>query len=191
MLAKLEKQEIDNDSHPLKTWYAVIIRSGRERDAADGFRREGVTAYWPNYNKRVDAGGRNTLFHRRRAILTAIIPGYLFSPTSDGDAFWPAAQRVPGFLNVVRGFGGEVSIMNRADIDIIREIEAAQNLPPPIRPEHNFKPGQKVRFVDDILGRWPAGSVSRLLPDGRIGVDVYLMARVVPFTVLPHQIEGI
>lgn len=186
MLAMIDKRQAA-ESHPLKSWYVVIIRPGKERDAADGFRRQGVLAYWPNYNKHVAAGGRLT--GRRRCVLAAIIPGYIFSPASELDVFWMVVQKIPGYLNVLRGFRGETAIMDKTDIDIIREIEAGQNLPPAITPDHNFHVGQKVRFIDDILGRWPPGVVSKLLSDGRISVDVYLMARIVPIMAFPHQIE--
>lgn len=192
MLARAEtsNDEWQNDkTYPFKSWYGVLIRAGKERDAADGFRRENVLAYWPNYNRHVAAGGRKTKTARRRCVLAAIMPGYIFTPASESDVFWPVAERIPGYINVLRGFNGEISIIQKPDIDLIREIEAGQNLPPPIKPKHTFKTGQKVRFTDDLIGRWPPGVVEKLLPDGRISVDVYLMARIVPILAFPHQLE--
>jgi len=49
--------------------------------------------------------------------------------------------------------------------------------------------GEKVRFIDDTVRTWPAGTVEKLAQDGRIGVEIELMGRKVLIWVLPHQIE--
>lgn len=169
---------------PYKGWFAVIVRSQREQDAADGFRRENVSAYWPNYVKHVASG-----VSRRRAIFAPIFPGMIFCPTADADLFWSAIQRIPYVVNMLRKDGGIPATLTNADIEKIRRIEAGQNEPPPIKPIHNFKTGQKVRFCDENPIAWPPGKIVRLNGDGRIVVEVYLFGRMVPMTVLPHQIE--
>lgn len=173
---------------PYKGWYAVIVRSQREQDAADGFRRENVSAYWPNYQKRVPTARRSNGFQGQRHVFAAIFPGLIFCPTADADLFWAAVQRIPYVLNMLRKAEGVPATLANADIEIIRRIEAGANEPPPITPVHNFKIGEKVRFVDDIMSAWPPGVIVRLYNDGRITVEVHLIGRMVPVVVLPHQI---
>lgn len=174
----------EQQRYPFKGWYAVIVRSSREQDAADGFRRENVLAYWPNYVKHLATSN-----NRRRAIFAAIIPGMIFCPTADQDFFWRAIQRIPYVLNMLRKDGGTPATLTNADIETIRRIESDENEPPSVKPLHNFKTGQKVRFSEGMHCQWPPGKVERLAGDGRISVLVYLMGRMVPISVLPHQIE--
>lgn len=176
--------------YPFKGWYAIIARSGREQDAADGFRRENLLSYWPNYTAQVLSGRRSNGDHWRRAVLKPIIAGMIFTPAADDDLLWMAVQRIPYVINMLRTEGSAPATLTNADIETIRRIEAHQNVPPPITPVHNFKPGDKVRFIKDIGSTWPPGRVERLLSEGRIRIEVYLMGRMVPITVLPHQIEA-
>lgn len=174
----------EQQRYPYKAWYAVIVKSSREQDAADGFRRENVAAYWPNYVKLVRHRGG-----MRRNIFGAIIPGFIFCPTADEQLFWAAVQRIPYVLNMLRKEEGLTATLRNDDIEIIRRIEAEANEPPPIKPVHNFKIAEKVRFIDDLMNQWPPGKIVKLASDGRISVEVYLMGRMVPISVLPHQIE--
>jgi transcription antitermination factor NusG len=171
---------------PYKGWYAVIVRAQREQDAADGFRRANVSAYWPNFERLIPAGHR-----RRYARFSPIFPGMIFSPVADLNLFWMAVQRITYVLNVVRKEGGLPAMLSNADIEKIRNIEAGENNPPEVKPIHNFKVGQKVRFTDESPVQWPPGKIIELAADGRITVEVYLMMRFVPIKgVLPHQIEA-
>jgi transcription antitermination factor NusG len=174
-------------AYPYKGWHAFVAVAGREQDAADGFRRERVRAYWPNEVKLAPSG-----HSRRRLKCSAIIPGLIFTPLADLDLLWEAVERIQYVLNVVRKEDGAPAIVANEDIEIIRRIEAGLNLPPPVTPFHNFNLGDKVRFIDDILGRWPVLKITGLSKDGRISVEGYLMGRMVPIrSVLPHQIERV
>jgi transcription antitermination factor NusG len=99
-------------------------------------------------------------------------------------------HRIVGAFDIARTFSGYPLLIGDEDIQIIRRIEIGLNTPRPSdKVVHNFKRGQKVRFVDDLIGRWPPGVVETLAHDGRISVEVDLMGRKVPIWVLPHQIE--
>lgn len=180
----------EQQRYPYKGWYAVIVRSGREQDAADGFRRENVLAYWPNYERQLPTG-MHAGARRHRVVFASIIPGMIFCPTADLDLFWNAIQRIAYVMNILRKDGGQPATLSNADIESIRQIEADENEPPKVTPVHTFKMGQKVRFADHLSITWPPGKIAKLAKDGRISVEVYLMGRMVPITVLPHQIEAI
>ena len=178
--------------YPFKNWYMVLVRPNREQDAADSFRRNGVRAYWPNYQRwqtvrRPQNGNRP----ERRSFLTGILPGYIFTPGSSTEDLIMLIERVTGVLNVVRTFSGEPLHLAEADIAIIRKIEANLNTPEPAKSAHNFKTGEKVRFADDLVGRWPPGKICKLARDGRISVEVDMMGRKVIAIVFPHQIERV
>jgi transcription antitermination factor NusG len=183
----------EQQRYPFKGWYAIIVRSSREQDAADGFRRSNVLAYWPNFEKQILINKGRLGHRRRRVIFAPIIPGLIFCPTADADLFWAVIKRVPYVLNLMRKFSGDVVNLANEDIDIIRLIEAGLNTPDlPIKTLHNFKMGEKVRFIDDINGRWPPGKIIELYDDGRITIETTAMGRAVPIrNVLPYQIERI
>jgi hypothetical protein len=89
---------------------------------ADGFRREGVLRYLPNYQKLVRV--RCTRFRgRRRLVRLAIIPGLLFAPVPDADLFWLVMNRVPGFVDLLRSYTvGELILLKNDDTETIRRI---------------------------------------------------------------------
>jgi transcription antitermination factor NusG len=110
-------------------------------------------------------------------------------PAPPTATFWDVVARNVGIVKVVRNYSGELAALPNADIEVIREIDRGLNTPKPGKSLHNFKTGQKVRFCDDLLHRWPPGIVAGSTNDGRISVEVEVMGRIVPFMVFPHQIE--
>lgn len=184
---------VDDPAHirqpfPFENWYMALVRPNHEQECADSFRRNSVRAYWPNYERWQtyrDASNKP----QQRLVLTSIMPGYIFSPGSQIISFESLIERITGVLNVVRTFSGNPLLLAESDIKIIRSIEAGLNTPQPAKSVHNFKTGQKVRFVDDLVGRWPPGKISKLAKDGRISVEVELMGRKVAVIVFPHHIE--
>lgn len=176
--------------HPFQLWYMVLVRPSREQDAADSFRRNHIRAYWPNYeHMQTYRPRKNGGKPEQRMVLTAIVPGYVFSPGSPMEDFETLIERISGVINIVRTFSGKPLMLTQDHIHAIRQIEADQNTPQPAKTVHTYKTGQKVRFIDDLMSRIGAGRISKLAKDGRIGVEVDLMGRKVPFWVFPHQIE--
>lgn len=176
--------------YPFKHWYMVLVRPNHEQDAADSFRRNNVRAYWPNY-ERWQTVRRHGNQPERRMSLCGIFPGYIFTPGSTTEDLTQLIERVTGAINVVRTFSGLPLFIDEADIAIIRRIEATLNTPIPAKTVHSFKTGEKVRFGDDLVGRWPPGKISKLAHDRRISVLVDLMGRKVTVIVFPHQIERV
>lgn len=184
-LAPQEKQKF-----PFAEWYLITVRPSHEIQAANAFRRSMIRAYWPNYVKLVPVRALRNGRLTRRNMPVAVIPGYIFSPAGAGEDFHDLVETIPEVINIVRTHSGDVLIVHQADIEIIRRIEAGLNTPEPLKKAvHSFRMGYKVRFIDDLTGRWPPGKIERLYADGRISIEVPLMGRMVPVTVLPHQIE--
>lgn len=177
--------------HPFTHWYMVVVRPGHDQQAADSFRRNNVRAYWPNYEYlQTIRRKHNNNRPEQRLILTPIIPGYLFSPAGVTlEDFTDLIERIVGVVKVVRTFSGAPLFLAEEDIQIIRRIEAGLNTPDPVKPLHNFKTSEKVRFTDDLIGHWHGGKIVRLARDGRISVEADLMGRKVTVLVFPHQIE--
>lgn len=176
---------------PFSDWYMVVTRPNQEQLVADGFRRRNVRCYWPNEERtsapaHLSRHRRNT---RSRTRFIPIIPGYVFCPKAINRDFEAILESVEGAISIARTFGGDPLFLKEADIEIIRKIEATLNTPQPHKRRHNFKPGDKVRFTDDELHRWPPGKVARCAQEGRISVEVELMGRVATVVVFPHQIE--
>lgn len=175
-------------SYPFRKWYMIAVRPNREQEAADSFRRRNIRAYWPNHQRLQPVRGSGNGRGRRGLSYVAMIPGLIFTPLSTSVDFWDAIERVEGVTNVVRSDSGHPLLISEADIETVRRIEAGLNLPPPTKVLHSFKIGDRVRFLDDTVNRWPPGKVARLASDGRIGVEVQAMGRVVTVLVFPHQI---
>ncbi len=192
MLAKIETA-MQNTAPTLdfsapRKWYALLTIANKEQPAADWIRirSPGTWIYWPNISQRVSHGKG-----RRRVHLTALIPGYLFmAAQADADDPWPVVHDTPGIRSFVRNSTGHAASLSDADIEIIRRIEGAENLPQDPKTAHRFKTGDKVRFVGDLLGRWPVGKVFRLADDGRIVVEVSLLGQMIPVIVHPPQIKA-
>jgi transcription antitermination factor NusG len=167
----------------------ILVRASQEMGVADSFRRQGIRVYWPNYEKYITVSVRQSRTHRERVIFSPIIPGYLFTPTDECGDLPRLIERTIGAISVALTFSGEPLLLREDDIQIIRKIEAGLNTPSPLSKSlHKFKVGDKVRFVDDDLGRWPPGRVSRCSQEGRISIEVALMGRIATVVVFPHQI---
>jgi transcription antitermination factor NusG len=168
-------------------WCMLIVTPGKEQDARDSFHRYGIQAYWPNYLGFTRWSSRPR--EPRRTDYRSVIPGYLFVPMLPAPTLRDVMERIVGVDNVVRNYSGDLAVLRSADIEVIRQIEAGLKTPKPGKSLHSFKTGDKVRFVDDTLNRWPPGRVAGSINDGRISIEVEVMGRIVPFMVFPHQIE--
>lgn len=181
------------DFNTPRLWVAMRARPRREQDAADWLRQASMFAYWPCFLRQENAGRllRNG-FAQRRPRYSALIPGYLFIAARRGGMIDPSliVSQTPGLVGFVRDASGYPMTLGERDIESIRHIEATANLPPRPEAAHKYKIGDKVRFVDDIYGRLPIGTVSRLDSDGQISVEVALLGRIVPISAFPHQIEA-
>jgi hypothetical protein len=202
MLAKIEMSAsglLGADGSPMhfttpREWLALIAKYPKEQESADWLKRERFYAYWPCYLRQVNGGGARS--QRLRKLGARSTP--LDHPRVSSSWLAPSVQRfqphglvetIPGLISYMRDGAGHPAVLTNDDIETMRRIEAGQNLPPPGRKTHRFKIGDKVRFVDDLMGRWPPGKIGKLADDGRISVDVALLGRVVPIEVEPHQIE--
>jgi|GEM_PF-5255356 len=168
--------------------YLVTVRMNRELDAVDSFRRNNIRCYWPSYE---ELAPTRRLFNGqpvRRLRRVGILPGYVFSAVDPNVDFTDLLDRIVGAFDVVRMLDGTPLHIPDADIQIIRRIEVGLNSPTTCD-KSDFKLGEKVRFVDDLVGRWPPGKIIKVAPGGRISVQIELMGRKVTIKVLPHQIE--
>ena len=169
--------------------YFVITRMGREHEAVDCLRRNRIDAEWPSYEllQATRERGTNRLVRRMRRV--GVLPGYVFAKPAPDIDFEAVLRRVVGAIDVARKDSGLPIIIHDRDLDAIRKIAIGLNAPRPEKLEHDFKRGEKVWFVEDIVSHWPAGTVEKLAQDGRIGVEVPVMGRKVLIWALPHQIE--
>nr|WP_283807510.1 transcription termination/antitermination NusG family protein [Bradyrhizobium retamae] len=170
--------------------YLVTVRMNREMDAVDSFRRYHVRSYWPNYEELLPVRQVPGVRPVRRIRRVGILPGYVFAEVDPCRDFTDLLDRIIGAFDVVRTASGVPLLITDDDVQIIRKIEIGLNTPKEAATGHGeYKIGHKVRFVDDLLGRWPAGRIVKLAREGRISVQLELMGRKVSITVLPHQIE--
>lgn len=173
-------------------WYMIVVRPNHEMDAADSFRRQGIRCYWPNYERWVTTIDRRFGRRQRRVSFVAIVPGTLFSPSGEIGDLATVIERTLGALSIARTFSGHPIMLHEDDIQVIRKIEVGLNTPEPsAKMPHKFKVGDRVRFIDDDLNRWPPGKVERCGREGRMSVEVALMGRITTVVIYPHQIERV
>jgi Transcription termination factor nusG len=175
-----------------RRWLMLVVIPGREPYATDMLRLRNCGIYWPNYSQPTQWPTRANGFKMRPSRSYAIMPGYLFMPLDMADSIpHRIIETTTGILRYARNGNGEPAFLFPADIEIIRKIEDVLNTPLPKDLRHSFKTGDKVRFVDDLTGRWPPGRVVRIVKSGRIGVESFLLGQQVLIEALPHQIERI
>lgn len=174
---------------PAADWFMIVVRSNRELDAIDSMRRHGYRAYWPSYEKLIATKRQFEGRPIRRLVRVGVIP-YIFTPaTSGGVDVVELREEIVAVIDLARTDTGKPLLLRHADIEKIRRIEFGQNGIKPENPKHDFKIGEKVRLVDDVTSDWPPGKIIKLAPDGRISVEITLMGRKVPISVLPFQIK--
>lgn len=170
--------------------YFVIARMGHEQETVDSLRRNHVGAYFPSFEQLVPIKDRVTGQSGRRVKRVGILPGYVFATPPAHLDFEMLLRHIVGAFDVARTFSGNPLFIGEDDLQIIRRIEIGLNTPrQEEKPAHAFKIGEKVKFVDDLVGRWPPGRITKLAPDGRIGAEVPVMGRKVLIWAHASQVE--
>lgn len=169
-------------------WCMVLVRPSLEQEARDSLRRRGIGAWWPNYPREVIRKDQRSGRREKHLVLSSVVAGILLSPAQRDDRFYAAMDLAPGVINMAR-IGSEAVLLTDTDIVLIHKIEEGLNKGLSAKAIHSFKVGDKVRFIDDVVRRWPSGKIIKCARDGHIEVEVYILGRMVTVTVLPHQIE--
>lgn len=165
-------KDVITDYNGFPWWYALRIRPNRETKAADYLSLFNVFAYVPRFSKVVRRPGNRT---GRK--LCAATPGLIFIPVEMVDI--PRRDeifrfaRVQGFLS---GAEGKPKRLSKADIELIRIMEAKLNAPPNSFVDRKgalLKVGQQVGFVDPLFSKgWGSATVFEVAAEHRIGVEV-------------------
>src|SRR5580704_8246831 len=135
-------------------WYALLIVPGREQTAAKRLERVKLPIYLPLFSKKVRCRG-----HAHSHRLFPVMPGMLFAPCEimdvdrrEGLFEWAGVRghipTVPGGARETPA-DGKPGRFSKAEIDLIREIEAKLNLSPEAKGVL-LKVGQEVRFVREV-----------------------------------------
>lgn len=178
-------------------WVMPVIRSGLEQESRDSLRRKGVGTWWPNYQREVVTTDRASGNRVRRQAFAPMLPGVLICAMPQwtdehGDMlFWETLDRVPGVVNVLRRFNGDVIFLSDIDIVLLHKIEQGLNqTTPPKASRHAFKVGDKVRLIEDEYRCLPVAAVSEVHKDS-IGVDINMFGAVRRMVVRAFQIEPV
>lgn len=150
-------------------WLGMLVDANREQKSADWLEvNAGVFVYLPRFAKKTQCRGSS---HRHR--LHAVVPGVLFVPEETINI--PRRREVFEHAHVhgwMRGTSGIPARLTKANIEVIREIEAKLNLPPEAKGVL-FKLGQRVRFVNDLYADFIGiGTIFEIASPSRIGVEV-------------------
>ena len=177
LMENIEKalaSEIDAYQAPLydgfQQWRALLVKSQRERHAAEWLIRAKVSVYLPTFTRQVHRG-RNRHYARE----DALISGMLFAPLAMierlGEALRKQIFDLACVFDVMRSASGIPTTLLKADIELIREMEAIENLPQDLK-AGKFKVAQKVRFKDGSKWQaWIGGTIFEIVDFERIGID--------------------
>lgn len=168
--------------------HLVVVRNNHEFDSVDSFRRNLIPAYWANYEELLSSRKVKNGFTGRRVRRVGILPGLVFVPVNARPDMEGMLHQIVGAIDFHRTYSGGPFIIDDADVRVIQRIEVGLNTPSK-EAAHKFKVGEKVRFIDDLDARWPAGKIIKLAREGRIIVEVDAMGRKMPITVFSFQIE--
>lgn len=148
-------------------WYMLRVTPMTEIKAAERLKIGNLIVYVPTFSKQVRRRGR-LHFHR----LYAAISGMLFMPQEMLDT--PNRRKLFDFARIadfVR-VGAEVAKLTKADIEMVRTMEAKLNLPQSAKGVL-LKVGQQVRFTDpNFAANWISGTIFAIDGPTRIGVEV-------------------
>lgn len=168
-------------------WNVLIAKMGREFKSAEMLIALNVLCYLPMFMKCVRHRGRN-----KPGRLCAVVPGLLFVPIEMLDI--PRLEDVFEHANV-RGYmpgpSGDPVKLSKAEVEMIRIMEAKLNLPPRAKGVL-FKIGQRVRFTSDLYNAfWGTGVVFEVASEARIGIEVQkLFGRPTKVYVPASEIEA-
>lgn len=150
-----------------QNWRVLRVTPMREVRTAERLKIGGMLVYLPTYSKQVRQRGK---LHAPR--LYAAVIGMLFLPDEMLDV--PRRDELFEFAGV-HGFfrvGSAAARLSKADIELVRIMEAKLNLPPEAKGVL-FKKGQKVSFIDPLFAySWCGGTIFDIVDSTRIGVEV-------------------
>lgn len=188
-----------NESKPVeiqyeRKWVALLTEPNRESKAYDWLKKLSVAsfteAYWPHYMRCVAVGPRRAQAHQARSLF----PGMMFASIAIGNlnGYRPFAEfeKTPGIRGYLRGGQGYPAYMSHADMVRISEIEQDQNRPAEPMKTPTFKPGDKVKIINDLMNAWPAGTIARLNGDGSYNVEIPgLFGQATTIRLFANQVE--
>lgn len=170
-------------------WCALIVQGGREARSAEWFLRRDIAVYLPQFSKKIKRRGAT---NARR--LCSMMPGLLFMPLDElktinrRDEVFEYAH-IYGFMP---GTAGQMALLSKAQIEVIRMIEGKLNLPMEAKGVM-FKIGQKVGFLTELYSAYLGdATIFEIAGPGRIGVEVQkLFGRTCKIYVSDSEIEAI
>lgn len=154
-------------------WHVLLIEPNREQKSAEWLRDNAdIHVYLPTFSKKQRCRGK---LHRVR--LCPAIPGMLFVPEEIVDI--PRRREVFDYAHVtgfIKGSEGKPRHVSKADIELIRLMEARLNLAPDEAIDskgQKLKIGAKVEFVDPLFAySWGESVVVEVASENRIGIEV-------------------
>jgi transcriptional antiterminator NusG len=144
-------------------WFAIRVKSNRERITARGLCGKGYEVFLPQY--------RVLRSRAKQVDERPLFPGYLFCRFDPGNRL--PILTLPGVVHIV-GFGKTLVPVDDSELESLRVlIEAGL----PINPNESYTVGQKVRIEQGPLAS--ASGVVMGLQDQRLVVSITLLQRSV------------
>lgn len=125
----------------MRSWFAVQVKTGREREAKENLERQGVEVYLPTTLQRI-SHARKVSWQER-----AFLPGYVFVNLAPEQRRWTSIRSTRGVVAPVH-FGGHYPILSDDLIALFRCREDENgHILLKSTPKAPFAKGQRVRVI--------------------------------------------
>ncbi len=131
----------------MRAWYLVYSKLHQERVALENLTRQGYASYVPMMRN------RRRRRERRVSVIEPMFPRYLFVRLSDTLDDWGPIRSTRGVMRLVR-FGTAAAVVPDTLIETLREREGDDGVQ--VLPEHEFKPGERVRICEGAMQGYEA-----------------------------------
>lgn len=153
----------DGSSMMRNEWYALRVRARAEYTIAESLERRGFECFAPGWETRSNA--------RRKAVMTAAFPGYIFSRFSLKDLL--RVLNTPGVQQVM-GCGSPTSV----DEETINGLQAAFANRVRVHPSAYIQDGDAVEVVRGPM-RGASGILVRTKDQFRLVIQIHILQRSV------------
>lgn len=183
-----------------RQWIGLLTVPNQEQKAALWLWRitwrTPTEVYWPKKivqaPAKIQSNGRRGRAVAVRSIFTGLLFASIPDETIPGYDPFGDFKAAPGVRDWVRSGDGRPGHISEQEMAWVMELERRENAPPVIIEPHEFKVGETVRIVDEIVGKPRTGVIVRINGDGSLKVEAkWLFGQLTKMDLGPQQVEAV
>ncbi|WLA52359.1 transcription termination/antitermination NusG family protein [Bradyrhizobium elkanii] len=168
-------------------WFMLQVMPGRDAKVIARLKDWKLSGYSPVVVTVIDRrhGGAARKPHLGRRIVKPMLPGLVFVPDYDVFRAIATMKSIGAGVEGLLRFGEFTPSLSNEDMEQLRSVEAAMNVP---RGQRKYLLGEMVRIVDGPLAHF-VGKIERLDSKGRLKVFIDAIKRGVSVRLNETQVE--